>query len=372
MYKKLIAFLSVLSLSVSLPSIPVNAAVKAGYSCKPEGTTSVVGSKTFTCIKSGKKLVWNKGVSKSTTSAPVEIPISIENLDLKGVPQQANVNVLKILNSRPRSEITPTKYIGPNVKQARVDQELNGLNKAIDLWAPYFQPHKFQVVYVVKGDEEWIEKISSDLGLSSMVPPGVTFTEYIRRWSQCGFAFAGYAKQIPTFVQCLGAYYAGGYMQTGPHEYTHLFQRDYGGFNMYKIPWYAEGSASFFGWTLGFHPNELDSYRSWWLSVLFSGMSSDAKADFMSKDLQRFKKRMTSLVPQSGQDNASISYWAGGLATEVLIALYGFDKFVDFTKNMKSNPDLSSLLMQTYGFDDDYFYEKLAPFIWAQIPVLGQ
>lgn len=72
MHKKLIAFLSVLSLSVSLPLIPVIAAVKAGSSCNPEGTTSVVGSKTFTCIKSGKKLVWNKGVSKSNESGNLE------------------------------------------------------------------------------------------------------------------------------------------------------------------------------------------------------------------------------------------------------------------------------------------------------------
>ena len=371
MNKKLIAFLSILSLSLSLslslPLTPVNAAVKAGAKCTKAGIKSVVGNKTYTCFKSGKKLVWNKGVGNSSEITPTII-VSFDNLDLKGVPQQANVNVLKILNSRPRAEIAPTKYIGPNVKQARVDQELNGLNKAIDLWAPYFQPGKFQVLYVVKGDEEWIEKKSIDLGLSSMVRPGETFAEIIRRSSQCGFAYAGVAQQIPTFVQCLGAYYAGGYMQTGPHEYTHLFQRDYGGLNMHKIPWYSEGSASFFGWTLGFHPNELDSYRSWWLSILFSGMGSDAQADFRSKDMQRFKNRMKLTKPEGGgQGTANVSYWAGGLATEVLVALYGFDKFVEFTKNIQTSQDMSALLMQTYGFSEDYFYEKLAPYVWANI-----
>jgi hypothetical protein len=41
---------------------------------------------------------------------------------------------------------------------------------------------------------------------------------------------------------------------------------------------------------------------------------------------------------------------------------------VEFTKNIQQNQDLSSLLMQTYGFNADYFYEKLAPYIWAHIP----
>ena len=45
-----------------------------------------------------------------------------------------------------------------------------------------------------------------------------------------------------------------------------------------------------------------------------------------------------------------------------------FDKFVEFTKNLQSSQDMSVLLTQTYGFSEDYFYEKLAPYVWAQIP----
>jgi len=59
MIKRLIAFFSILFLL--LPAIPVNAAVKAGTSCKTVGITSIASGKTFTCVKSGKKLIWNKG-----------------------------------------------------------------------------------------------------------------------------------------------------------------------------------------------------------------------------------------------------------------------------------------------------------------------
>jgi hypothetical protein len=38
------------------------AAVKAGSSCSKAGIKSVSAGKTYTCVKSGKKLVWNKGV----------------------------------------------------------------------------------------------------------------------------------------------------------------------------------------------------------------------------------------------------------------------------------------------------------------------
>ena len=75
MIKKLIAFFSILSLFLSIPLIPVNAAAKAGASCSKAGVTSVSSGKKFTCIKSGKKFVWNKGVavaaSNPTPSATV-------------------------------------------------------------------------------------------------------------------------------------------------------------------------------------------------------------------------------------------------------------------------------------------------------------
>lgn len=46
-------------------------APKAGSACKAVGQTITAGGKKYTCVKSGKKLVWNKGV---TVVAPTPIP----------------------------------------------------------------------------------------------------------------------------------------------------------------------------------------------------------------------------------------------------------------------------------------------------------
>jgi hypothetical protein len=53
---------------------PAHAVVKAGSKCSKLNATATVSGKKYTCIKSGAKLVWNKGVivKKSTTvKAPV-------------------------------------------------------------------------------------------------------------------------------------------------------------------------------------------------------------------------------------------------------------------------------------------------------------
>ena len=51
-----------LILSLAGTSFIAHAAVKAGSSCSKAGMSSVSGGKKFTCVKSGKKLVWDKGV----------------------------------------------------------------------------------------------------------------------------------------------------------------------------------------------------------------------------------------------------------------------------------------------------------------------
>ena len=52
------------------------AAVKAGSACTKVGAKSVSGGKSYTCIKSGKKLVWDKGmaVAKPSVAKPTPTP----------------------------------------------------------------------------------------------------------------------------------------------------------------------------------------------------------------------------------------------------------------------------------------------------------
>ena len=65
MNKKLIASLVITPLVISSQLSISYAATKAGAKCLKVGTKSVVSTKTFTCIKSGNKLVWDKGVNKA-------------------------------------------------------------------------------------------------------------------------------------------------------------------------------------------------------------------------------------------------------------------------------------------------------------------
>ncbi len=70
-HRKVLALALIISLLT--PLSPATAAAKAGAVCKKAGIKSVVAGKIFTCTKSGKKLVWNKGGAvKKPTPTPIE------------------------------------------------------------------------------------------------------------------------------------------------------------------------------------------------------------------------------------------------------------------------------------------------------------
>jgi hypothetical protein len=74
---KLVRGLIVIALSaVTLTSFttPATAAPKAGVTCSKAGAISIVSGKKFTCIKVGKKFVWDRGVLQKPISKPTPQP----------------------------------------------------------------------------------------------------------------------------------------------------------------------------------------------------------------------------------------------------------------------------------------------------------
>jgi hypothetical protein len=103
MNKKLIAFLSVLSLSLSLPLIPANAVVKVGGACKKVGVTSVALGKTYKCIKTGKKLVWQLN-SKNSAATQSNKPVAIlPTSELSDPKRFLNLESCKIKHLNPHA-----------------------------------------------------------------------------------------------------------------------------------------------------------------------------------------------------------------------------------------------------------------------------
>jgi M6 family metalloprotease-like protein len=113
MKNKFVILSSVLIASLSLPLGPASAAVKAGSVCKKAGITSVASAKTYTCVKSGKKLVWRISSQKTITSKP-STPIA----NLSDAALFSNLDKCKIIDGDPQ---TTNMTAGFPIPDGRID-----------------------------------------------------------------------------------------------------------------------------------------------------------------------------------------------------------------------------------------------------------
>jgi hypothetical protein len=99
----IIAVLSMLSTAILHPSSAAPTA-KAGAKCKKVNSTQTVGTKKFTCIKSGSKLVWNRGIVVAPNPTPVPTAsVSIEPSAIPGATIGGNMG-----NDKPVTPVEAT------------------------------------------------------------------------------------------------------------------------------------------------------------------------------------------------------------------------------------------------------------------------
>ena len=84
--KKVLATAITAAFLLSTFTLPATAAVKAGATCSKAGITNTSAGKKFTCVKSGKKLVWNQGVVM-TSSTPSQAPSAAPSGQPEEIPE---------------------------------------------------------------------------------------------------------------------------------------------------------------------------------------------------------------------------------------------------------------------------------------------
>ena len=92
--QKTLSIVVAVLLCITLAS-PAQAIVKAGSKCSKLNATSTVSGKKYTCIKSGVKLVWNKGVTvKKSTTLKAGVCPQVSGMDKSSGITVARANTL--------------------------------------------------------------------------------------------------------------------------------------------------------------------------------------------------------------------------------------------------------------------------------------
>lgn len=230
-----------------IQSSPSVSATKAGAKCTKAGSTSIVSKKTYTCIKSGKKMVWNKGVLVKPVATPTPTPTLNLELGWKGLYQKT----LRSFKQGLTSNLDIKVFYSPNVNKSNANLLKQSYEEVLTLYSSRFGPDKrIFLFFMGEGEKDWYDQKVREFEGSSVNHNWwggnhCTFDAF----SECGmgtnsvkesiFYFQVGSKWTPDARSAVNA----------NHEVAHMYQKSYIGDGAYRFfpCWFNEGQANFLG-----------------------------------------------------------------------------------------------------------------------------
>ena len=382
--KKLLGVILTIAIAVAIAPLSSGAAPKpvvtpkTGASCSPVGKTVVVGTKKFSCVKSGRKSVWNKPATlpsprPSNTAAPVP-QVTLDNLSVAGVYDFSRASVNAEILKNGSSKLSVSYFVGQNVASSTLDAVKPDLNRAIDLWGPVFAPtDRISIIWYVQQDLAW--------AASNYVEESGNPVQWSGILNSCTVNYCGNATATVgangkfVFEQGMNLGQLGWNRSTAGHEFTHLAQSKLAYPNQQKMPlWLLEGGAQFYGEATGYlliDPNK--TIRSGMHKQYASDASALVATNFSSQSLKQVLAagnpantaklfKLVELEPW-GPERTSLAYLLGSYGTEVLVAVYGHQKIVELFREFETSTNWEANFQKVYGISTSTFYEKLTPYL---------
>ena len=320
-----------------------NAAAKSGAKCQKVGVKSVVGAKTFTCIKAGKKLVWNKGVR--VVAVIPKAPTSFDDLvqNYEGIAYTAwsksNAAITAANDVAP-----PFKALtGPNTTLA-FKNPASAYDLVARLYSGYKSTSAMTVLSFSYDDRDWAQEQMKQLQPKSTWQ-WITETACATRakcWGGGMFSDEKANGLLVITTEVLDNNHLSGTLDA--HEYLHAIQQNQMGRpTVWPEPsdwppaWYREGQATF-------AQNASIYYQSFDLYL------KNRKS--ISTELYRDSTITSEWIQEffvTNQPSSWFNYDLGAMLVEGLTALKGPGSTMEIWKLMGTGSSFESAFEKVYG-----------------------
>jgi len=339
--KKQLSMILLTALASTLFTAPANSAVKPGTVCKKLGATSTTGGRMYTCIKSGKKLVWDKGVLKTSGSSKTTAP-SNQNIDVR----ERTYNSLRQLynTSRDRSLSGKVQIIAhPSTKQSDISEVKARFNDILKFFGDDSSNENF---YVILGNMEFLSWTTQELkkvqpnsssnhdGWENWLKSQVNANNRCNAWNagSHGITSDGAGLISITFApnDCTNPRQLV-WKTTVEHEVVNHLQNRWFKNRVDLMPcWLNEGQAVYYGSALGSAKNfsEFKEVYAW-------------HKRFKKEDLMSAATKLGHGI-DSGSCGVQGGYEAGRLLVEQLVIDFGHPALMAYTKSIVDTPGQDS------------------------------
>ncbi|MEN9324921.1 MAG: hypothetical protein RL414_675 [Actinomycetota bacterium] len=373
MKRLLIASLIFTSVAVFLPS-PAIGAAKAGASCSKVGLALTSAGKKYTCIKSGKKLVWNKGVAIAKPSAEPtpspsakpetvavktpDMPTSFADLEEKyeGIPYATWQKIQDNLALHKTTDLKINFQFGPNTPQRYPNQwTIDAVTLGSRVMGAQKQPAEAKFVQFNKADVSWArteaEKYVSPFRLGNSFPDqasgkceGVDCDGAVTNIANdIALVLVGVATPVNRFnIQKFNG-------QNDLHEYTHAVQgMVFKGKTQSPPPlhmpcWYSEGQPQAVSIpTVAKSAEDYVRIRKEWITN-----NRYVLKDYEPETIQEFLRNNMKL-PCDGNSYAMV-FSLGYIVMDALVAVGGIDKTFEVLTSIADGISFEDSFKKTYG-----------------------
>jgi hypothetical protein len=388
--KAVVAKSLVISLSLILiPSLAISVpTITPGSKCKVQKQKIDYQDKTYTCIKSGKKLIWNKGsiiVKKELAQTPQPSPIPTtsptptpKDLTFSNISQSIDAiafNIYskyqKLMATNYQSSIKVNTIIGPNtvpVNKNSASAYLIGSK----IFQNFKQPDEVYSIYYTFADKEWAKnQVAMRAGKDvANFQFGYSCPNAKRCWDA-----SGSLTQDWQAIGHFGASDPGGAIHGAEfngeiqiHEFTHsvsFFQLKPNRGNYYNLTpdWFAEGHASVTG-KLGASTSFEDYTALRNEALRRNGPQADIK-DYRPENILRFLESFMK-YPEVSTFQRSYLYTLGWSTIEALAAIGGIDSPMNLFVETVNGLTFKQAFKKVYGIEWDSAAPILAEVVSKQ------
>jgi hypothetical protein len=369
-----------LLVSFALTLIPITAfsaqKITPGSTCKVYKQKVTNQNKVFTCSKSGKKLVWSKGVSVKPSPAPTPTisptPTTTPTLQVEipvGKWQETQFKLVKELSLLKPSVTQKLNFVySSNVNKTEADKLQASYQEPINLLSNLFvnpRPVTFLVFDETERDWWWSQatllasKMPSDWWGGSHCQPNPR--------AHCGYGSMVEADGTFHFGQLLGSQFVWSLRDytISYHESIHVYQLGLMGNRMNELPyWFAEGQANYLGFAFSHKYWSSSAQRNDSLRGLKSNFPELAK--FNNSEWVEWIKKVDSSFEFTF--NNSLGYSIGELIFESLYNTNDYQKIHSWMVAIKDGDNYKEGFKKVFNQDyDEWLKNVVVPYIDSQI-----
>ena len=372
--KKFIAISISTALMIAANFSVASAAVKAGQSCSKAGITSTSKGIKYTCVKSGKKLVWNKGVKIVPVAKPTPTPTPTPT------PIAPVVTVQGKAMSEMKKSLAPTKgpeffkyHYSPRADKTIIEFIETDLGRSIDYWRNYLKPSGlFNVFYGTQDDLNWMIEAWKPYGHDSNGGFANDLRGRIARegnYLNAGAVPSENGSSHLSILRHTSLKISFGDYSFMTHESIHIVQQNLSGSNTSKFPcWLREGSANVFGAFLAqeFYAADYERTKRDQMYSYSWGTSGVNVQGFTAPEWLKHLKDLEGNFSGGCDYVYRFAYGSGLLLSELLVADYGVASMVEFWRSF-NDKSLRESFAAVYKTDLDKWYEEKAiPYLMSE------